>query len=682
MIRIKERKTWFALLALLLLFAACKGETPTAPPPGTGIPPGGTTPPLGATLVLTTSNASPLVDNTVVITATVTENGQPAPNGTAVELTTSGGTFTNVTPGVQAIIRTTTNGIATVNLTSPTPVLARVTATVNNITRTIDVNFRAVAPCVPPDPLCPVDDSPTITSVSPARGRPEGGQILRITGTNFIAPVRVLFDVGAPSPAEGLIVASTLTTIDVLTPAISLGAAQQFLSDITVISRAGQANERRVTRADAFTFENVALTPVVFSLSPTSGAINGGTRVTIFGEGFQAPLQVFFGSAEAQVVEVQFGQIIVMSPDARSTNPNGSGTVTGPVPVSVVNIRSNTRATSPQTFRYVAAMQITAAGPTQGPATGGTRVTIDGIGFDAPVAVSIGGVAANPVFVSGTQVIAITAPVRLTGCADVSGPIIVTNVENGDQATGPTFIYQVPKPAVIGVSPSEVSPGGSVTVLVANAQPGVNRITINGRAAFITSETINATTGIGSFTVTLPTTFTFPTESCVIGSQTGTRQLALQADVTYTNVQSTCSDTADDALTINPCSPMPCACVPPPAPPAPEVTLLSPPSPACAEPAPNSATNADTTTASITFQNDGGQPLTIVRGAITGTNAADFAVSPSGVTIAPGQTGTFTVTFNPTSAVPPNPRTASVNFTTNDADEGSINVCLQSDALP
>ena len=93
------------------------------------------------------------------------------------------------------------------------------------------------------------------------------------------------------------------------TTVVNLGAAQQFISDITVITRAGAANERRVVANDAFTFENVALTPVIHSLSPTSGPINGGTRVTLFGEGFQAPVQVFFGSAEANVVEVAFGPV-------------------------------------------------------------------------------------------------------------------------------------------------------------------------------------------------------------------------------------------------------------------------------------------------------------------------------------------------------------------------------------
>ncbi|HEX7809215.1 MAG TPA: hypothetical protein VF608_10835, partial [Thermoanaerobaculia bacterium] len=56
----KARKSWIAQLVILALFAACKGESPTAPPPGGGNPPGGsTTPPVSSTLTLTASNTTP-----------------------------------------------------------------------------------------------------------------------------------------------------------------------------------------------------------------------------------------------------------------------------------------------------------------------------------------------------------------------------------------------------------------------------------------------------------------------------------------------------------------------------------------------------------------------------------------------------------------------------------------------
>src|SRR5712691_9549574 len=114
----RQNKYLFALLALLLVFAACKGESPTAPAPTTPGG-GGTTPPVGATLTLTVSNASPLVNSRSVITATVTQNNAPVANGTAVEFTVNDpGKFEDT--GTNATIRTTTNGVATASLTSAT----------------------------------------------------------------------------------------------------------------------------------------------------------------------------------------------------------------------------------------------------------------------------------------------------------------------------------------------------------------------------------------------------------------------------------------------------------------------------------------------------------------------------------------------------------------------------------
>jgi hypothetical protein len=92
----RQQKTGIALLALVLIFGACKGESPTAPPPGGG--PGPNPTPTGTTLTLTASNATPVVDSVVTVTAVVTQNGAPAPDGTAVEFQANGGSATSVAP--------------------------------------------------------------------------------------------------------------------------------------------------------------------------------------------------------------------------------------------------------------------------------------------------------------------------------------------------------------------------------------------------------------------------------------------------------------------------------------------------------------------------------------------------------------------------------------------------------
>src|ERR1043165_9602161 len=383
-----------------LAMAGCKSESsPTAPPTTSTTPPGGVTPPTSATIVLNVSpSSSVLVSSTVTVSATVTQNGTAVADGTAVQFTASAGTFADT--GTNTTIRTTTGGVATAKLSSSTAGNVTITATVNNVQKTTTVTFTT-APTTP----VPPSTAPTITSVcvttgstctTPATGIPAGGQQVVINGTNFRQPVRVLFDPGNGQPAKEAFVNSvTATQIVAIAPPFDIVTGQTLPVTITVITEAGTATEQKVSVANAFTYQLAVLTPSIRTLTPTSGPIDGGTRVSILGDAFQAPVQVFFGSAEAQVISVNFNEIVVMSPTARDTSPNGSGTVTGPVEVRVRNVASGKETTFPAGFRYVAKMAITAINPTAGSAFGGTDVTIDGVGFNDPVTVDIGGVRAQ-----------------------------------------------------------------------------------------------------------------------------------------------------------------------------------------------------------------------------------------------------------------------------------------------
>lgn len=554
----------FVLFALLLLFAACKGESPTSPtttPPSTNTT-GGNTPPSGASVTLTVSNANPLTSSDSLITAAVTQNGQPVPNGTAVQFTASGsGTFRDVgavnSPAPASVIKTTTNGIATATLTSGTAGTVTVTATVNNVSKSTTVTFTA-QPVTPP----PANTTPTVTGISPQTGRPEGGETLTITGKNFRAPVRVVFTcqgtAGAtPDPAgcngqttkEALVVSVTDTTITAITPQFNVPAGKALQLGVSVINAVGTPNEAPAASSTPFIETSLSLTPTIRSLSPTSGPIGGGTRVSIFGDSFQAPVQVFFGAAEAQVINTTFSEIIVMSPRASDTAPAGSGTVTGPVQVLVRNVGSGTSATSPQTFRYTPKMQITTINPTVGPITGGTKVTIDGTGFDDPLAVSIGGFPAQVIRVSGTEVVAITQqPLGATSCGNLSGIVSVTNTENGDSATSTQqFTYIVPLPQVVSAT-SPTTPGGTTSVTVLNAQ-GIPRILIGTTPATITGTTTNPD-GTTTFTVQVPSTLKLDTQACANGGFQAPIPTAF--GVTYTSLTTGCTSTFANGLTVTP----------------------------------------------------------------------------------------------------------------------------------
>ena len=674
----RQQKSWMALLALLFLFASCKGESPTAPPPGSSPGPGPT--PTGFAITLTASNANPVVDSVVLITALVTQNGQPAPNGTAVEFAATGGSF-SATETVTAILRTTTNGIATVELRSTVAGQIRVQATVGSVSRTVDVTFKLTPVDIPPEVT-----APSITSVSPTIGLPTGGQRVIITGKNFKEPVRVLFNTGAALPVEAFVVSRTDTQIEVLTPSVNLGAGQQFIADIIVITQAGTVNEARAEFSDSFTFRNEVLTPRVTTATPNSGPVTGGTRVTIFGDGFQAPVQVLFGSAEARVVTVEFSQIIVEAPAARDTSDTGSGTVVGPVSITVRNINSATTVVFGDGFRYVAAIDITSYRPLLGPATGGTDVVIDGIGFLSPVDVSIAGVRATVLQVTGTRLLVRTGALP-SPCVGTSGGVLVTNVNNGDfeDFSAEEFTYVPVLPFITSVPATPVVVGTSFSVTVRD--PGVGpfgtadiRFTVNGRTMIPNPSSITDGDGSQSFTMTLPLTgFTFPTVACTTGSALpGTQLGPAEVTLTFNNLTNGCSTSttmlvAPDPLT-NPCL----------APP--EGSVTDPPGGgACpgATPAPTQAVGGSTTdTITITNRAES-QPLNITGVAVTGPNAEGFSVTPTTASNIPaGGFQVFTVTFNPDDASVVGPQTATVTFTTNSPSIPTLNVCVTSAVIP
>lgn len=688
----RERKNLFALCALLVVFAACKGESPTAPTPGGGtgggggVGGGGTTPPVGATITLSVSNPNPLVNSTTVVTATVTLNGNPVPNGTAVEFGSTIGTWQD--SGLPTTIRTTTNGVATATLTSATPGTAQITAVVNNVSQRTSVTFTQ-APVTPP----PANSTPTITSITPGNGRPEGGETLTITGTNFRTPVRVLFDVGNGVTKEAFVVSVTPTQIVVVTPQVNLGAGQTLDAKVIVLNEAGTPSEQRVQAATVFTFRLAQLTPVISTISPDSGPITGGTRITIFGSGFESPVQVSFapgssggsqGWSQMQVLNVTFDQITAITPAARDVNPTGSGILTGPVDVRVRNIRSNTEVIVPVIFRYTPAMQITGARPLQGAALGGTDVTIDGIGFDPPVDVFIGGVIAQTIRVSGTQIIARTSALAIP-CANSTGPISVTNINNGDTAVAPVgFSYIGVNPIITSFTPTTgVVPGSTITVSVQD--PGIGplgnaiiRFGVGGQNVTPTPNQITAGTGIQTFTVVVPTTgFTFPIVACTTASATAGTQLGpINVNLTFTNVTTNCTNTLENGLQITPPGPNTCLQ-------APTASTSAPPCPAGVAISAVSATGTATGTGTFTVSNaPSSRDLTLsAPTAAAGTNVATVTVVPTTAATVPGGSTTpaYTITVDPTAA---GPFSGTVTFTTNDPSKASLQVCFTGTATP
>ncbi|MBZ5658676.1 MAG: IPT/TIG domain-containing protein, partial [Acidobacteriia bacterium] len=167
--------------------------------------------------------------------------------------------------------------------------------------------------------------------------------------------------------------------------------------------------------------------PIVTSITPNMGTINGGTGVTITGTGFLAGATVSLGGTATTGVTMMSGTSISATTAAHSA---------GSVSVVVTNTDGqNGTLTNGYTYTNPAPTVISIT-PNAGSANGGTSVTIAGAGFLTGATVKLGGTTATNVTVNGTSITA-TTPAHAGGTANVT----VTNPDgqSGVLANGYNF---------------------------------------------------------------------------------------------------------------------------------------------------------------------------------------------------------------------------------------------------
>ena len=378
-----------------------------------------------------------------------------------------------------------------------------------------------------------------------------GNDTITIYGKNFVQPATV--QIGSVNENVQSVSADG-TTITILTRPLT-GTPPTDPQTVTVTTALGVA-----TLPAAFTYLE-GQTPQLYVLTPNLGPLEGGTRVTITGTGFQYPVQVTFTANgtpyQAQVVSNNFNQVVCISPSITASGPTSS-----PVTASVVVTNTGTgKASNALTFTYGQAMFISGISPMQGPA--GTSVTITGQGFVAPVSVIWGaGTPWTVLSVAGTQVVAQAAPLASAQqCAGGSGTIKVTNLDSGITATSAdSFTYPGVNPLITSVAVSNCGAGSGNTV-PGNQAPCT--VTLNG-SNFGTNMQLslaNPVTTIpenaGGTSTQAVFTLTSSLESLGIKYNTatctnGTQNLITPIDVKITNLANTCTNTLAGGLLVSP----------------------------------------------------------------------------------------------------------------------------------
>lgn len=554
------------ILALALSFAVgCQSDSPTEP--ASGGPPATPKPPAPVTLYNVTVTANPPsiiassgTPSTVTVNVRRTDNGQAPSDLTKVTLTTTLGEFGSIGSGLKTLELQLVNGRAQAVLFPGGAVgTATVRADVDRSSGVANVQIGQAGTFF-------------ISSVTPSVGTPQGGQQVTILGGGFDGPVRVTFN-----GAAAQVISVTPTQIRAIAPSataagVNVGVGQSVPVNVGVTINYNETGTASDTLPGGFVYAlggGGTVQPTAFSISPTHGTNDGGTRVTIVGDGFQEPIQVMFGQGstasfegvEATVLEVTNNRIVALTPKASGF---GQINVNSLVDILIKNRDTGFATVASDFFKYGNQVIITAMGPGSGPYTGGTRVTLHGQGFDEPATVCLGSnpcIAQQVLSTSGTEITFLTTGVPVTTCPsngviNVTG-VSVTNIDTGDSGSAQIgFSYIVPLPLVFGVSPNSGAIGTQITISGQNFAPNLQVIfgdANSGSSASIVSRTSS------SIVARVPTPangFTFSTEPCDgngDGIAGGVRNIPTPISVTVRNLDGTgCVVTLSNAFTITP----------------------------------------------------------------------------------------------------------------------------------
>ena len=327
-----------------------------------------------------------------------------------------------------------------------------------------------------------------------------------------------------------------------MTPAFPEVSSVSTPVQITITFGFGTPSPTTLVAPSCFVFSTApAAAPTVTAVLPSSGKNEGGTRVAVVGTGFVAPLQVFFGPAEATVQSVSYNQIVVLTPAATGI---GLANQNSAVDVTVREASNGSSSTLPAGYTYGPALKLIAlqgfnVQPANGPFT---PLTIIGQGFDAPVQVSLAGLVATVLSVSATELVVV--PATPIGCSGGGGAVTVTNLNTGETTSGLSFTYVAAGMSITSVTPNIADvPGGGLDVVITGTNLLNPVVTLGGTPVTVVTSAVDGS----SVTVHVPaTSATAP--ACGL-SPPGTELPAGPAlNITVTNSGPGCSVTSAGAF--------------------------------------------------------------------------------------------------------------------------------------
>lgn len=241
---------------------------------------------------------------------------------------------------------------------------------------------------------------PSVSKVSPSKGKLDAGTKVTISGSRFTKITKVMFgDVAGTS-----VKVSSSSKLTVTAPAHTAGTVA-----VAIIGTNGTSPASSKAR---YTY---IAPPAITKLSPTTGTVKGGTKVTLTGSNFTGVTKVTFGTKTGTKLAVKSAtSLTVTSPAQTSRTIDVKVTTKYGTSPNTTNTRY-TYGTSPS-----AAPTITTVTPTTGSTDGGTKITITGTNLTGTTKVTLDGTpTTNLTVISPTQVTA-TTPTHTAGAVDLT----------------------------------------------------------------------------------------------------------------------------------------------------------------------------------------------------------------------------------------------------------------------
>ncbi len=210
----------------------------------------------------------------------------------------------------------------------------------------------------------------------------------------------------------------------------------------------------------------------ITSISPNTGTSLGGEQITISGNGFTFPLEVYFGENKATYISNTYNEIIVQSPSHLSSCCGCNDIVDVKVLLNPGQANENSYTLS-KSFSYTFEApepQISGIDPNHGTNNGGTLVTIYGNDFycSEGVLVYFNDAPAKVVKCEKTKIIAEAPPAYDAGVESCSQSVSirVRNVCGGLYAQLSDVFKYGPDIKIYAVGPNKISTSGGENVII------------------------------------------------------------------------------------------------------------------------------------------------------------------------------------------------------------------------